>query len=97
MKDYQALLRQLEGPDLPLYDEAREAIEELLSREVVIRDTGGDDYYVGGMTDIQEIVRACAAAGVACVVKRIEGNLVKSCERHGINGECGGKWEARLR
>lgn len=61
VKDYQALLRQLEGPDLPLYDEAREAIEELLSREVVIRDTGGDDYYVGGMTDITQDQRLATA------------------------------------
>lgn len=97
MKDYRTLLRDLQILCLPVCAEAREAIEELLAREVVIRDTSGDDYYLGGTVNIQEVVRACAAAGVACVVKRIEGNLVMSHEKHGVNGECGGKWEATLR
>lgn len=96
MRNYADLIQQLQGPDLPLYAEAIEAIEELLARQVVIRDTAGDDYYTGGMVGIDEVVTACANAGVACIYKEIDNNLVRSCEAYGVDGKSQGKVEVEL-
>lgn len=97
MKNYADLINQLQGPDLPLYAEAIEAIEELLARQVVIRDTGGDDYYTGGMVGIDAVVTACADAGVACIYKEIDGNLVRSYESYDAAGKSRGKMKVEFR